>query len=419
MKPNNIIKYLLLIIIGVSLSICWSNKGYAEEKVQEHKDNQITAGYDGGFFIKSQDDNFKLSIGGVLQSQLEVFSDSSRPSEFLMRRARLEFEGELYNKFEFAMEPSFRIDEYGMEEIYLAYNLSPELQIKTGLPKAPFSLEEIIPRKHIDFAEHSMVNQFAPAEDAGILVLGTISDGLLEYATGVVNGSGEHDTTTNKDWVGRLVVHPFHNKENKSLKGLQFGGACTIGHQNADISGNKIENEGGKEIVEFSSTPAVTMKGNRTRLGGEVAWLAGPLAVMGEYVSIENDLVLGVNRKSVSNNVWYISASYVLTGEDKTFKGVTPDKPFDPSKGQWGAWQIALRYTQLNLDKDLTDFNFTIPGNSTTKVSASTVGLNWYLFKNIRIRTDFISNTYADPISVSGENLSKENEMIMQFQINF
>lgn len=378
---------------------------------------QVTSGYDGGFFVKSADGNFKLSIGGLIQSQGEFYSDGSRPSEFLMRRARLEFEGEFNDKFSFAFEPSFKVDKVSYEEIFLMYTHSPMLKIKTGLPKEPFSLEEIIPRKHLDFAEFSMVNQFVPAEDAGIMAMGTIAGGMLDYAIGTFNGSGEHDTAVDKDLSGRLVWHPFYNKQDKLLKGLQVGGAFTRGRQDASVAGKTIENECRQEVVEYSA--GVQMKGDRMRTGVEAAWLAGPIAVMGEYVTITSDLGLGAVQKSITNNVWYLTASYVLTGEDKTFKGVTPAKPFDPAKGQWGAWQVALRYTQLNLDSDLTDFNFTIPGNSTTQVNAWTVGLNWYLNKNVRIRTDFIGNTYADPVSAGGENFSKENALIMQFQINF
>lgn len=87
----------------------------------------------------------------------------------------------------------------------------------------------------------------------------------------------------------------------------------------------------------------------------------------------------------------YVSAGYFLTGEHRpyqtsnaTWKRVEPIEPFDPGKGQWGAFEIATRYSHLDLDRD------ELKGGSGQDISWA---LNWYLYSSLRISTNYV---YAD-----------------------
>jgi len=42
----------------------------------------------------------------------------------------------------------------------------------------------------------------------------------------------------------------------------------------------------------------------------------------------------------------------VLTGEEASYKGVKPKRPFDLKNGAWGAFELAARYSQLHVDGD-------------------------------------------------------------------
>jgi phosphate-selective porin OprO/OprP len=94
-------------------------------------------------------------------------------------------------------------------------------------------------------------------------------------------------------------------------------------------------------------------------LEGAVSW--GPFLLEGE------NFWLGIDRKSpaagVSNPTfdgWYLDASWVLTGEYHAYNPATasytrpsPAYGFDPAAGNWGAWEIASRYSDSDLDYHL------------------------------------------------------------------
>ncbi len=90
----------------------------------------------------------------------------------------------------------------------------------------------------------------------------------------------------------------------------------------------------------------------------------------------------------VKNSAWQVAASYVLTGEENSWKGFTPKRNFNPASGGWGAWEIAARFGQLDVD----DAAFPSLANPATSASAATswgVGLNWHLNKKVKLNFDY------------------------------
>ena len=90
----------------------------------------------------------------------------------------------------------------------------------------------------------------------------------------------------------------------------------------------------------------------------------------------------------------YVYAGYVLTGENRGYKksrgvfaGITPKNSFRPFKGGWGALELALRYSYL----DLNDEN--IRGGKESNITA---GLNWYLSEKTRFMVNYIRARVED-----------------------
>ncbi len=87
----------------------------------------------------------------------------------------------------------------------------------------------------------------------------------------------------------------------------------------------------------------------------------------------------------------YVQASYFLTGESRNYKTsvgsfgrVTPNNSFDPASGHWGAFEVAGRYSWLDLQDE---------GNNGGEEQNVTLGLNWYLYSNLRLTANYV---YAD-----------------------
>ena len=121
------------------------------------------------------------------------------------------------------------------------------------------------------------------------------------------------------------------------------------------------------------------------------------LGVIGEYARVAQEIRRNLTAASsreekLDHNAWQIAVTYVLTGEDNSFRGIKSSNPFAIGKSGWGAFEAGARYTALKLDDD----SFTGGANSfadpTLSVkSAKTWGavLNWYLNSNVKFQFDY------------------------------
>jgi phosphate-selective porin OprO/OprP len=365
---------------------------------------ELEAGYDGGFFIGGK--NAKLVMEGLLQVNGVFFEpNAAHESEFELRRMRLEFSGEFYDRWYFHVEPNFAEDGVELEEAWVGFKVDTHL-FMFGRMKEPFSLEEMQSRRHMDPINQSILNQFVPKEDHGITINGNFD--ILEYGVGFYNGAGGDDTTSDKDGALRLVLHPW--------RGLHFGGAVTVGRQESDLSGEELRTEA--RVPWATYLPGTELEDERVRWGAEAAFLEGPFAAQAEFIRVREE----INEATVHQTGGYVQASYVLTGEGKSWKGdrvrrwkgVTPERPFlkDPDLG---AWQLFARFSRLVLDDDLAPFVTAFP----ERIDTVTVGLNWYANEFVKVKVNYLRTIYEDAIVIDGKRHDNEDTLIFQFQVMF
>jgi phosphate-selective porin OprO/OprP len=136
----------------------------------------------------------------------------------------------------------------------------------------------------------------------------------------------------------------------------------------------------------------------------EFAMVFGPFSMQAEYIyamvhDVENyqtGAPLSKTQSNASFYGWYAQASYFLTGEHRnyaktaspatyqeTFGRVYPNHNFDPRACGLGAWELAFRISQL----DVNDFNAGFFGGMETDITA---GLNWYLNPNVMVKMNFV-----------------------------
>jgi phosphate-selective porin OprO/OprP len=128
----------------------------------------------------------------------------------------------------------------------------------------------------------------------------------------------------------------------------------------------------------------------------------GPFSLQGEYMYSDVDSAWTFGDLDFDG--WYAYASWILTGEHRpystdsgTFGKIKPKNPWNLEKGHWGAWELAARYSTLDLNS-----GWAIRGGEETNI---TVGLNWYLNTNTRIMFNYVladidHDLYEDDINV-------------------
>jgi phosphate-selective porin OprO/OprP len=160
------------------------------------------------------------------------------------------------------------------------------------------------------------------------------------------------------------------------------------------------------------STGSMTNVKNAAVYSVEAATSYGPFFAQGEY------FWYNVNRQSFTGlpnlnfNGGYVEASFVLTGETHTYNagnaaynGIIPANPFGwssagpgvmpvkamPASWGWGAWEIAGRYSVINLNDRL---GFASPdGVAGGRQTIYTAGLNWYVNRSIRFMFNYLHGT--------------------------
>lgn len=157
--------------------------------------------------------------------------------------------------------------------------------------------------------------------------------------------------------------------------------------------------------------------------GAEVysAGFAGALNSLyfqGEYFSYHIERSVGGDAEFEGG---YIQASWMLTGESRrystsngAFGGINPKKPFLLGTGNWGAWELAARYSYANLN-DL-DATTVVRGGIQRNM---TLGLNWYVSQNTRFMFNWIHGE-VERFNAANVNLGAEYDVFAtRMQIAF
>lgn len=397
-----------------------------EKEAQEAKAKdkpQIVVGAD-GFGFRSADTNFSLTLHGHFQTDSRTFlNDHGIPANdsFLLRRARPILQGTLFHDFDFLVVPEFAGNSPQILDTYINYRYRPELQLQTGKFKPPVGLEALQPDIYTLFNERSLATDLVPYRDIGAELHGELAGGVVSYAAGIFNGVPDNVTTTtnssfddNKAFEGRLFFQPFKQTSLSGLQGLGFGvgGSYEVDRaatNNSELTSGYVTS--GQQKF-FNYTNNVFANGTHWRLSPQGYYYWGPVGLMGEYAISDQVVTKGKASADLQNKAWEITGSWVLTGEDASYTGVTPRHPFDPRANQWGAFQVVGRYAQLDVD-DKAFPTFADPGVSASEADAWAAGLNWYLNRNIRVNASFSRTTFGGMINPTRATVTRQPEEVV------
>jgi phosphate-selective porin OprO/OprP len=463
-----------------------------EAAVAAKKETPVVKASANGFGIESADGKNSIKFSGLLQADYRSYQDGANDvrnrtntragsldangfhdanDTALLRRIRPTIQGTLFGKYDFRFTPEFAGGSASAVDAYIDARLDPAFKIRAGKYKPFVGLERLQGGSDIKFVERSYVtNAILPNRDVGVSVYGDVFGDKLSYAVGVNNGvvDGGNATTGNefdgsKEVTARLFATPFKDDAN-ALSGLGFGIAGTYtnidGERNLDFTNTTAADatrnglpsyltDGQQTFFRYGS--ASVADGKRSRITPQASYYYGPLGLITEYARVNQDVSLLTNTtsnapsviaanssKTLSHDAWQVAVSYLLTGEDASFRGVKPKNNFDIDKGGWGAWELVARYSEINLDSDtfknkntgsFSTGTYANLSESAKSAKSWTAGVNWYLNQNAKVQLNY-SHTSFDggagigitAVNAAGTNIrdrQSENALLARFQVAF
>jgi phosphate-selective porin OprO/OprP len=274
----------------------------------------------------------------------------------------------------------------------------------------------------VPFVERSLANNVVPARDVGLMLLVGPGRQGVEAEIGVFNGAADNASIdSNSDdaleGAGRIFYQPFQSRPRSPLQGLGIGIAGTTGHNSESLSALSFRTAG--RSVFFRYSDGVRSEGERTRLSPQFFLYHGSLGVLGETFSTRQRLRKSTSVTTAKLTGFNLQATYVLTGENASFRGVVPRQSFDPLTGHGGAVEVALRYSRVRANTDLFRQGFTDGAVSAEKADAYTAGVNWYLNRQIKAQLNYEYTRFGSPLRLSSGTRQQEDVFLTQFQISF
>jgi phosphate-selective porin OprO/OprP len=394
---------------------------------------------DGRLEIASADGANSIRLRGLVQADGRFYLDDTNATNdtFLLRRARLIFEGKFAERFSYVVQPEFGTgSSVQILDANVLTSVVPAFGVRVGKFKTPIGLEQIQSDPVAFFNERSVVTGLTPNRDVGVQAEGAFGKGALTYQLGVFNGVADGGNTSqattdfdsDKSVAARLFATPWVNDKESALKGLGFGVAAGQGNYDTTAGrAGQYRTDGQQTFFTYESS--VLADGKGTTLSPQAYFYHGPLGILAEYVSSTIEVRRSATRpvREVENTGWNLSAGYVLTGEDSTYRGVTPKTVFNPTAGTWGAFEVVARVAQLDIDDDVftgtAASRLANPSVSATEITTYGLGLNWYPAKAVRVGLNYFHNEFEADDSGSPTSAAviggDEQTIIGRVQVSF
>ena len=429
--------------------------------------------------VNSADGRFTANLLGVMQFDVaNYFQDKAGPlstdlrragaaadnargrnlsNGSTFRRARIGLGGRAFGDFEYSVLFDFGgsgLEDNGhIQELWFQYSGWKPAHIRVGA-FAPFiGLEDAGSTNGMLFLERPASADIARSlaggdfREAGQLTVNTDHLFVSAAITGrLVNTGGASSVqpyNSQLGFIGRIAALPYKDKDNLIHVGLH---GSYVAHP-ADASGPDAAANAIRYPIQLRERPELRVDGTRLidtssinadhayTVGAEAAFQHKNLMLQSEYERI------GIQRyaSALSDpdfHGFYVEGSWIITGQTRrynngnfAFDGPRVDGSFNPTQNNWGAWELALRYSD-------TELNYHAGASGSAPVADAvrggdqhilTAGLNWYLNSIMRVMLDYQhvhisrlspnATTFVTPVGADiGQTYSAGS---MRFQLAF
>ncbi len=393
---------------------------------------KFEAVWNNGLFLQTPNKDFVAHIGGTVHADAAFYTAGTGLQQFPggtgrfsdganFRRIRFFMEGSMYKNIDYKVELEFAngigfspagtqsavvqgsvVNSPGPTDAWITVKQVPFLgNVRIGNQKEWFSLEHLNNYKFLEFMERSYLFDFSQPTafnngfTPGISAFRTWADDRIFTAVGGYKnesdllgfgvGDGQYAVT------GRVAGLPVWEPDDKVF--WHVGGAMS--HRDP-VNGQvqiRIRNEVRNApfpLLNLVANTGLVNASSQTLYNLETAAVYGPLTLQAEYTqNLINGASVGTgpNVGTLSYSGFYAEAMFFLTGESRAwdpkigiFKRVVPLNNFGFGGCGTGAWEVAARYTYLDLNDK---------GINGGRLNDVTLGLNWYLNPNTKIQFNY------------------------------
>lgn len=330
------------------------------------------------------------------------------------RRARLGVEGTIGGDWNYALTGEFGgsgSEAAQLQQAWIEYagwkpfGLTNPLRIRAGAFATTTGLEDATNNTDALFLERA-----APAElvrglaggdgrsGLGFLTNGDRWNANVTLTGALVGNTGDFDEQVGL--VSRVALLPIRGENSGVHVGANFNAILEPGDRVVGPgvgTGTRLRERpelrvDGTRLVDTGGLNAEKVYAYGAELGGQYK----NFYIAGEYNWID------VTRFGTAGDLdfsgFYVQGSWVITGEQRKwvpaaggFGPVRPAKPFNLAAGEWGAWELAARYSTLDLNDNEGSAGLATPANGVRggQQDITSVGLNWFPNNVIRFQLQY------------------------------
>lgn len=194
------VPFFLLLSLLATASTAWAQGVEASEPIEATEAKATgDAGYDGDFFLQSEDGRFRIEIGGRLQTQYELLLAEEGDdlelgrSRFLIRRARFKLGGHAFDpRLTYGFQAAFGRGDVELLDYFANYAFNPgTFEGRLGQWRLPFLRTEINSSGSLLLVDRSLITSvFGEGFDVGMGIHNNYKKSpTFEWFFGVFNGT--------------------------------------------------------------------------------------------------------------------------------------------------------------------------------------------------------------------------------------
>ena len=271
--------------------------------------------------------------------------------------------------------------------LYVSIPLGAFGSVTVGKQKEGLGMEMVENGRDLPFMERSTMTTaftFVDSHIVGVRFSNTVADGRMTWSAGWFNNWLDDGLTFDQSgnvFGGRVTGLALEADGGRSLIHLGVSG---VYRQAKDGSFQLKSIPEVYEAPDFVDTGSFSAN-HGVSVDGELAVVHGPLTVSAEYSAT------GISSPAQAADFhfsgYYAMATWSLTGETRpynhalgAFGAISPSAPFSFKNGGPGAWEVAARYSSVDLTSG------PIQGGKFDRVSG---GLSWYPTREFRFEFDY------------------------------